>query len=159
MTDELNDIADERARFAECLGGISGKEVVGLLLQIMRRECHVYTTTTSGKQVRLWRGNLIGIPIEVIETNVGNTKFLNQELDYFISNVEWEFSFSMMRKADSFASPKTMDVVNFGGTRVQLTYPKFEGDLDDYRYDMSLIRLMGLDQEVEVAEVMLPFEK
>lgn len=153
MSDEpIDSWAENKVAFAERLGGVTGQEVVGLLSAIMRKEYYLHTTSNGGKTVRRWRGNLIGIPVELTEVMTCNA-FPNW--DYHVSNVEWEFEFAMVRLSESFSSPHAHDRVNFCGVTVKLTYPRIEGDVEAYRHDMSMIRLMGLGQDIDADGVMV----
>jgi hypothetical protein len=126
--------------FREELGGITGPEVAGLLATIMRREYHQHTTSTNIKRVRRWKGDLMGIEVAVMEVSVGG----GMRYDYHIENIEWEFKVRLEPRASSFSRGPTA-LTHLGRTQVALSYPWFEGDFDAYRHDMSMIRLMGLD--------------
>jgi hypothetical protein len=164
--DDLDEIESRKAaerKFAEELCGISPGEVTGLLAKVMRKEFHIHTTRNGGKRVRKWKGNLLGINIEVTEVDTGSQiipvmGFFDRmtPVDYHVENVEWEFRVSISGERSYVRDGAPSGKAKLGPHPVIVSYPWFEGDEDTYRSDLSLIRLMGLNNEEEDAkEVMV----
>jgi len=161
LDDEELNLKRAELEFAELLCGITPGEVTGLLAKVMRKEFHVHTTRTGGKQVRKWKGNLLGINIEVTEVDTGSMPIMGFEnrmssVDYHIENVEWEFRVSISGDRNYIRVGVPCGKAKLGAHKVMVSFPWFEGDEDTYRSDLSLIRLMGLNNEEEDAtEVMV----
>jgi hypothetical protein len=155
-------------RFAQRLCGITAREVAGLLSSIMRRENFLGASVSKGKRVRQWKANLIGIPITVREVNASyvplnsipafmrsdKPKYLS-DVEYVIENPEWEFSV-LMRSASEFVFENDPERdaklppggnAKLGSYAMHFSFPEFDGDMEAYKSNMSLIRLMGLEND------------
>jgi hypothetical protein len=143
---------DGERRFMDELG-VTGSEVAGLLSAIMRKEFYKHRTSNTHKTVRRWNGSLLGISVSVTEVSVdGSLRY-----DYHVENVEWEFKVRMEPLQWSFSGSSVPHAIaKLGKEKIKLSYPNFDGDFEDYRHDMTMIRLMGLNNEDESDGVMLP---
>ena len=136
--------------------GITAADVAGMMYAIARPQYFIMNSSGNNKKVRIWSGNLLGIAIKVTEVTTGNRKH-----DYYFENEEWEFQVEASR-------PNIFET--YRGTLVcfkqpqfkhqhliALSYILFDGDYDCYRRDMSIIRLMGLNNENITDDSMLPW--
>jgi hypothetical protein len=169
--DDVRQAEDERLRvmrarqaevdFCETLCGIAPSEVMGLLAKMMRQEFYLFRTSTGGKRVRKWKGELLGINVEVTEVDTGSMPLMGfdnrmSSVDYHVENVEWEFRVCVGGSDSYVRDDVPQGNAKLGKHRVKVSYPWFEGDEDTYRSDMSLIRLMGLNNDDEDSkEVMI----
>lgn len=148
-------------KFASKLCGITPGEVTGLLAKLMRPEFHTYTSRSGGKSVRRWKGELLGIDVEITEVDttgiVGRTfEDRVSPVDYHVENIEWEFRVTIGSASSYVRDNVAHGKAKLGKHQVIVSYPWFEGDEDTYRSNMSLIRLMGLNNDdEEVREFML----
>jgi hypothetical protein len=131
----------ERVRDELC--GVGPKEVLGLLALIMKRENVVYTSTGVGsKRVRRFKANLIGMTVFATEVRangiIANDPFFGG-VDYHVETDEWEFK---VRIESTFSEDE--GVFYFGARKVRVLRPWFDGDEDDYKHKMSVVRMMGL---------------
>jgi len=140
--------------FAEELCGITPQEVAGLLNALMRPEFKVFSNRTGKKLVRKWKGDMLGN--EVLITEINNHSLAGfpkpgggrhdfdffMGVDFHVETIEWEFKVRV--DEPSSINEDTSGLVKIGGRDGRLSCPWFEGDVDDYRRDMSIIRLMCL---------------
>ena len=142
------------------LCGITPAEVAGLLMLVMQQTNQTSSNHSGTKRVRVWHANLLGIDVKVTEVDthcmIGRPKigggFFEDDYwigrDYHIENVEWEFKVRI-------ANPSSIDQDKSAVTRlfnhqVRIHRAWFEGDEEDYRRDMTMIRLLDL-KEVQAA--------
>ena len=135
---------------------ITAAEVAGMMSAIARPQYFIMNSSGNNKKVRIWSGNLLGIAIKVTEVTTGGG---HKQRDYHFENEEWEFRVSANRF--NFDHRDTIVYSKKEHTRHQhpvgFSYILFDGDYDCYRRDMSVIRLMGLDNQNINEDCMLPW--
>lgn len=163
MIDDEQRLADELADFTAELCGITPKEVLGLLALILKRDNQVYSNVVGKKRVRRFSAKLLGMSVNLTEVNGSYTSKSERErihkmfssasvstinpfdggigsgIDYHVETDEWEFKVNVT----ATNSLNALDLY-FGGFKVKVRRPWFEGDETDYKHKMSMIRLMGL---------------
>lgn len=152
MTD-AEDLMDE-------LCGVSPAEVTGLLMLVMQQSNQTSSTHQGSKRVRVWNANLLGIEVKVTEVDtcclVGRPKigggYYEEDFDgrdYHVESVEWEFKVRLASPSGIDGADKSA-VARMFNHQVRVHRPWFEGDVEDYRRDMTMIRLLDL-KEVQAA--------
>ncbi len=149
--------------FAKQLCGITPSEVAGLLAMVRRKEHPYDVTVKDTKRVRQWKCDLLGIPMTVREIDLHYvppnvhraraaawgttvTPSFTWAVEIIVENPEWEFSIYMRdyRSSDE-NDTRPSGVGKLGNYKMFFYEPWFEGDRDIYRSNMSLIRMIGLN--------------
>jgi hypothetical protein len=154
--DDIHDHQFEQELFRNRLFGITGHEVAGMMAATMRREFYSSASTgKNGKRTRVWRANLLGIPISVIEVCTNTMQFW--QLDYHFETPEWDFDVLVEMMEHNFTgSGKPFYLTRLKNDKVKISYPIFDGDVDTFRSNMTIIKLMSLQDEEHLEDFMWP---
>lgn len=136
--------------FASRLSGVSPQELATLMANVIRKPNQTLSSHNAGKRVRKWVANLLGINVSVMEVDMSPARmaFSNyfstiSPLNYVIETVEWEIRV----KVESGMFEESTCKVHIGHHLGCMGMPIFEGDFDTFRSEMSLIRLMCLEND------------
>ncbi len=127
---------------------------------LVAKNGRVSTSHNGMKRVRVWHANLLGIEVKVTEVDthcmIGRPKIggglyeddYSMGKDYHIENIEWEFKVRVDKPSGIMISDDEQAdksaVTKIGPYEVRIHRAWFEGDEEDYRRDMSMIRLLDL---------------
>jgi hypothetical protein len=141
--------------FASRLSGVSAQEFANLMANIIRKPNQTLSTSNAGKRVRKWVANLLGIKISVTEIDMAPTRIKNyfknyyflfaSAIEYVIETMEWEIRVKI--GSGDIADENSYCLVRIGTFSGKMSMPIFEGDFDTFKAEMSLIRLMCLEND------------